>query len=154
MSTYGARHAGRDRPTLAVAVFAIVVLACPARIGAEEILVKADVKYLGWSIPEGKFKTCARTELAVGAGKIEKTRDKCQSSSGPGTFSATGRIMDIDATASTVTIEKGDKKAYKVIVRDEALKSGGLSMGSLKTGDKVTIMGPIEGHASSVRRVE
>jgi hypothetical protein len=153
MSTCGARYGDRDRPALVVVFFALVALACPAPIGAEEVLVKADAKYLGWSIPDGKFKTCAKTELPVGTGKVEKTMDKCQST-GTGPFPATGWILNIDTNAWTVTIEKDDKKAYKFIVTDEALKSGGLSMGALRTGDKVTIMSPVEGHASSVRRVQ
>jgi hypothetical protein len=154
MSMCEARHAAGDRPLRIVVLLLILALGGPACLGAEEILVKADAKYLGWSIPDGKFKTCWQTVLPIGGGKLEKTKDKCQFGPGPGPFTATGTIKFIDAKASLVTIEKANGQPYKAVVSEEALESSGLSMGSLKTGDKVTIKGPVDGHASSVQRTD
>ena len=154
MSTCEARHAAGDRQIRAVVLLVVLVLGGPACIGAEEMLVKADAKYLGWSIPNRQFKTCGNTLLAIGGGKIERTTDKCQSGPGPGPFSATGRIMVIDAMASTITIKKANGVAVEAVLSEEAVKSSGMSWASLKTGDKVTIKGPVDGHASFMQLVK
>ena len=42
--------------------------------GAEELLVKETRKYLGWKIPDNKFRVCDETIVNIENGRIEKTQ--------------------------------------------------------------------------------
>ena len=43
---------------------------------AEDILVKGDLKYLGWQKATG-FETCDGSLVPIGGGRVEKTLDRC-----------------------------------------------------------------------------
>jgi hypothetical protein len=114
----------------------------------EELLSKEGLKYLGWVIEKDKFKTCDKTLMEIGNGKIDPTNDKCPKN-GPLKFR--GRVIRVEQVDDNTVFEMTDQKGhtYKLFFYKDAGKLMGL-----KRGVEVTVTVPVLWRASAIEFID
>ena len=117
----------------------------------EEILVKEELKYLGWQTSKDQFRTCSNTAIQIGNGRIEATGEKCPEPQRIRPAMTIGTVQMVDVAGQTFEIKdnNGRLQTYFFSLPDkwktyEALRS-------LKLGDKVIVTSPIEGRAGTIK---
>jgi hypothetical protein len=113
---------------------------------AEELLIKKDLKYLGWVTGTDEFKTCDETIMKVGDGRIEKTNDRCSTDGRPKLIvRLTGEVTMVDQPNMVFAIKDLRGHLYKLFFHQ-----GEKELKGLRIGDEVIVTVPIPGRASAI----
>jgi len=129
--------------------FSIVVI--PSAVLGEELLIKKEAKYLGWRAGVHEFTTCARNVLKIGDGEIRDTDEKCENRPGPSPFMSRGTVESVNLTGRALLFKDASGEKYYVHYPQRAEAVGNVRLMDLRTGDKVSVIGPVKGRAEMIK---
>jgi hypothetical protein len=137
------------RTPVHISVAAGLLIFHAVNTGAEEYLIRETGKYLGWQIPNDKFRACGDEVLDIGKGRIKKTSDKCRTLDWPrASLEWKGTLVSADGSTGIVRIQPAEGKAIDLYLPRDSVSWGRLK--SVSTGGQVRAVGPVPGRAERV----
>lgn len=128
-------------------LFFVSSIILPKTVGAEELLIKGEAKYIGWQTSKLKFTTCHQDDIEIGDGKIEKTMEKCQKPpDGPGPLVTAGVVKDVNINDETFQIADEKGRSYRFFLP----KGANVRLEDIKIGERISVISPIKGRAETI----
>jgi len=137
------------RPLVHISVTAGLLILHALSASAEEFLYKQTGKYLGWKIPENKFRVCEGPVMPIENGRIEKTSDKCRKTPPPGpSVHWSGTLAFANFDTGIVRIVGDDGNSIDLYLASDSESWPILKR--LTKGATVRAFGPVPGRADTV----
>lgn len=134
----------------------VVSLSISTAVSAEDKLVKGKAMYLGWAQPDKRFRPCEGAIIDVENGRIERTTDTCEkrlpsdNTVRPVGFEFSGVVQEIKLDSDTLVLKSEEGAIESVYYRPSFVESGQVNLNDLRSGNHITVKGPVPGRADSI----
>ena len=120
-------------------VLAIISMTC----GAEDMLKKDGVDYIGWQKSKDEFRTCKDDLILVGDGTVESTRKKCKipflTVGSP--LEISGVVLAVDLNSQMIKTKSAKGEMRDFFVSKGVAESNKVNLKTIEIGNKVNVTG-------------